>query len=193
MNLFSTLPIPISLISSKEETITQLYSSPNLLKKKLSAVDDDAISTLSRSVFDKLMEKIDCERCEATLETSMRENQNVKYPSDLFDRNFKKMFCFIDETVPFICAEKNLKSKIAQNLENLELESMGCEDHFDDVGIKFKEFCTIFGIILFCKKVNDILGKKNTTFSEDSNAIEQLAFSWVEKQKRIGKYTDALE
>ncbi len=165
---------------------------PEFSEKEINIIDEEAISNLSKSVFDKLLQNTHCDECRSTLETSSNDN-SIKFPSNLFVQNFKKIFYNIDESLQYICADKGLKKEVLKSLENVGLDEMGCENHLSCVESKFKEFSTIFGIISFCKRINNILSRKNKVYSEHFNLIEELAFTFHKKKKGIGKHSEKFD
>lgn len=177
----------------ENETYDSIIFQPEFSEQELNFINEEAISNLSTLVCNKLLKATMCDECRSTLETSsnlIHEENDIKYPSNLFVQNFKKIFCNIDESLQYICAEKCLKKKVVESLENVKLEEMGCPEHFVEMKLKFKEFSTIFGIISFCKRVNNLLSGKNKVYSDNFNLMEQLAFTCYKKKKGIGKYSD---
>lgn len=166
---------------------------PEFSEKELSVIDEQAISDISKTVFEKLLRSTVCDECRSFLETSGICNDSVNVPSEVFALNFKKIIGKIDESLEYICAESGLKRTVVNSLQSVKLDRMGCDEHFSHVEKKFKEYSTVFGTILFCKKVNNILNRKNNIFSENFNLIEQLAFNFCKKKKQIGKYSEKFD
>ncbi|KAG4078324.1 hypothetical protein HA402_013034 [Bradysia odoriphaga] len=172
------------------QNIDPIIFDPEFSDKELSAIDEQAIFDLSKTVFDKLLKSTLCDECLPFLETS--SNESLSEPSDVFTLNFRKIISNIEESLEFICAESGLKRKVINSLQSVKLDKMGCNDHFGHVEKNFKEYSTVFGIILFCIKVNNILNRKNKDFSQNFNLVEKLAFNF-RKKKRIGKYSEKFD
>lgn len=168
---------------------------PEFTEKNLDAIEQEAVFDISKHVFVKLLDLTDeCDLCRENLESSLNpSDDSVRIPSMSFTDNFKKIFCNIDQCLESICSEKCVKAKVLESLDGVELKKMGCISHYVHVERKFKEFATLFCIISFCKRINDILGNKIQIYSNNFNLMEQLAFDFVRKGKKVGKHSDVFE
>lgn len=111
-----------------------------------------------------------------------------RLPSDVFKKNFKNVFVPINAALPHICNEKYIRKQLRELIQDIEIDTMGCSEHYEDVEIKFKQQTVIFTILAFCKNVNDLLTAKNKYLAPECNFIEKMAFDFKNKKKHIGKY-----
>lgn len=144
-------------------------------------------------VCDKLMKVTKCIACRGTFET-IDKNDRCTKPSDLLIENFTRIASACDKILPEICEEQFLKKTLLKYISSeVTFQSIGCSEHFEEVELKFKGYSAIWGLQHFCKNVNDLLSGKNTHFSNKFNKIEENAFNFYQKRKRVGKYSDILK
>ncbi len=169
----------------------------NFTDNDFNVINSEAISYVSSSVCDKMLKIIKCSDCRETLEASMiddtvnfEECDIPKQPSDLFNTNFRKLLCGMNDVLPDICAEKNLRKKLIDQLDKIEILSMGCSEHCEEVETNMKEQTAFYGIVTFTKNVNDLLSGKTRVLASNYNYVEELAFIFCQKNKKIGKHSD---
>lgn len=186
--------------SENDSSVEVIIFDPQFSETELSTVNNEAIQKDSSLVCNEVVKKTKCRHCIKTLETTSNtdteainsdtEHKLIKYPSDVFIHNFKIIICGIKEVLPHICADKCVKKKLLDHIGNIETKKMGCSKHYEEVGMIFKEHCATYGILTFCKNVNDLLSGKNETLPPDFNFIEERAYIFHQKNKRIGKHSD---
>lgn len=146
----------------------------------------------SNLVCDKLLKSTKCDNCRATIEIQNENDQHsIKLSSDLFTESFIRVCNAIKIILPQICEQKLLKIKVLKYLDDhVNIDEIGCSEHHEALTQKFKEYSTTWGILSFCKNVNDLLSGKNLTLSKNCNIIEENAFKFNEKKKKVGKHSD---
>lgn len=122
----------------ENENYDPIIFEPQFSECELNSINEEAISNLSKLVFDKLLEATKCDECRLTLLTS---KNGIKFPSNAFFKNFENVFCIINESLQYICAENFLKKKILNSLQNVELKEMGCREHLTHIKKK------IYGVL----------------------------------------------
>lgn len=170
----------------------------NFSDTEVNFISNEAISNVSGSVCDKMLKITKCVDCRKTLETSLTLNDQCnsdtpEHPSHIFKNNFKKLVGGINDVLPEICAEKSLKKVLLEQLNKIEIQRMGCSQHYDVVESNFKEQTAFYGIVTFTKNINDLLSGKNKTLPPKYNNIEKLAYIFNKKKKNIGKHSDILK
>lgn len=167
----------------------------NFNEKEITAINDEAASNDASLVCDKMMKMVKCKKCRKTIE-SKSPNQNYdeldapKKPSDVFQSNFRILICGINDILPDICTEKLLRHKLMQQLDKIEIESIGCSEHCEYVTSKLIEQTAFYGIVSFTKNINDLLSGKNTTPPHVDSYLERLAYTFKQKNKGIGKHSE---
>lgn len=161
-------------------------------------ISSEAIANASGSICEKMLKITKCINCRKTLEMPWKKNdksvsETLKQPSDLLKNNFQKLVHGINDVLPNICVEKCLKRKLLEQLEKIELDAIGCEEHDEVVGRNLKKQTALYGIVTFTKNVNDLLSGKNITLPPNYNYLEELAHIFNKKKKRIGKQSDILQ
>ncbi|KAJ6642971.1 hypothetical protein Bhyg_07927 [Pseudolycoriella hygida] len=151
-------------------------------------VANEAISNISTPICRKLIQFIKCDECRDKIET-ISDTQDflygIKYPSNLFLNNFKKLYGAVNDALPHICHEKFLRMKLIECIDEIKTDDIGCSEHIEVLHKKLKETTVVFGILTFCKRVNDLLSAKTNMLSPDCNAIEELAYSFKNKKGTI--------
>lgn len=171
---------------------------PIFSENEISTANTEALENVSSLVCQKIVKAIKCEQCIATLETSSaniesNKHNGLKYPSSLFIHNFKETICGINQVLPHICAERCVKKQLLDCIARIQTKKMGCSKHSEEVRLKFMEHCAAYGIIAFCKNINDLLNGKNTILPPDFNSLEELAYIFHKKKKHIGKQSDVFQ
>ncbi len=163
----------------------------NFSNSDVNFITSEAISNVASSVCDKLLKITKCKNCNKTLETCYSPgDETLKHPSDVFNKNFRKLLSGINDVLPYICVEKGLRKKLQEELEKIDIDEMGCDDHHEFVEFKFKEQTAFYGIVTFTKNINDLLSGKNKTLPVNFNYLEELALIYKSNKKDIGKYSD---
>lgn len=162
-------------------------------------VEDKALSYESSNICRKLLQLTNCEDCINTIHYADHLSEiNEDYissgiPTPTFNQNFKNLVRVINDIIPLLCSQKCLKLKILSHINMLELDKIGCPHHETTVTQKLKELCVHFGIISFCKNINNILTGKVKSIPAHANNMEKLAYSFNEKRKNIGKHSDIFQ
>lgn len=159
----------------------------------INSIRDQALANASNVVCDKLLQVTKCQKCRETLETTaFHDSQNTaNFPSTLFIKNFTNVVNAINIILPSICEQKLLKKKLLKYIDDdIDVEQMGCSKHYMEVELKFKDYCSVYGILTFCKNINDLLSGKNQNLARDCNIIEESAHKFYQKKKHIGKHSE---
>lgn len=177
---------------SEEIIFDPIVFDPQFSVPNLNFLNNESISNISTSVCRKLIQAVKCNECRDTIETSSSHDfqDTIRYPSDVFISNFKNLFCSINDVLPHICHEKCVRKQLIELTVDVTIENMGCSNHFEELNKKFREQTIIFGILTFCKKVNDFLSAKNKVLAPNCNFIEELAYNFKNKKNDIGKYSE---
>lgn len=158
-------------------------------------ISSEAIANACGSICEKMLKITKCINCRKTLEMPWQKSdksvsETLKQPSDILKNNFRKLVHGINDVLPNICVEKCLKRKLLEQLEKIEIDAIGCEEHNEVVGSNFKKQTALYGIVTFTKNVNDLLSGKIKTLPPNYNYLEELAHIFYKKKKRIGKQSD---
>lgn len=170
----------------------------NFCHSDVSLINNEDLSNESSIICDKMLKITKCASCRKTLETPLsnneKDNTNVhdtpKRPSDIFNINYKLIVSGINDVLPDICAEKCLKSKLLEQLDKIEILKIGCSKHYEELASKFKEQTASNEIFTFTKNINDLLSGRNKTLPTSFNDVQELAYIFYQKKKRIGKHSD---
>lgn len=176
---------------SEDVIIDTIDFDPKLSEIDLKDPNDSAMSQISVNVCSKVLQNLKCDECRASIETV--STSQISYPSELFNQNFKKIFCATNTMLPHICHEKYVRKQLTEMIEDTKVDGMGCLIHRDDVEKILKKQTVTLCILTFCKNVNDLLSGKNKLLAKHSNFIEDMAFSFKNSRKNIGKYSEKFE
>lgn len=168
-------------------------------------VEEEALSRVCSIICQKILETTSCPNCINNLQTAVAsisqelisiegDSDNFhKRPSDIFMKNFKTLFCAINEIIPNVCSDHFIKQKIHSQINIYNIDTVGCSEHNAEIITKLKLHTVDYSVMSFCNNINSMLAGKITALPSNSNKIQELAIEFKKKGKHIGRYSDIFE
>ncbi len=172
-------------VVSKSNDVNELIIfDPQIEDVELDSFGDTCISQSSRVICQKLARLIKFNQC-IECKTNLKTDENVLL------QNCSKVLCSLNEIIPHICTENNLKKKLIGKISSID--TLGCQNHNLEINLKIKELCVDHAINAFNHNINQFLSGKVDALPANCNHIQKLAFAAYDqkrKKKKIGKYSD---
>lgn len=151
---------------------------------ELNVTENDTLPNNSHTIFNKVFKKIACENCGNSLEFL---DKDARGPSPVFLKNIQKFLSEVNQMIPHICSEKSLRKTMISMIDDMEI---GCPEHYEYVSLILKEISINYALVSFCQNINSLLSGKTKSLPDEFNHMQDLAFQFQIKKRRIGKFTD---
>lgn len=122
-----------------DEILDAVVFDPIFVEEDLQNVHNESISWASSSVCQKLNEKLECDSCKETIETS---DYGRARPSLEFELKFQRLLSWVNQIIPDLCSEHEISKKILDAVSDFDCTDFGCDDHKCILATNFKK-CTI--------------------------------------------------
>lgn len=187
--------LPTKEIQNEDEILETVVFDQIFAEEELDFVEEESISNASSVVCQKLLKLTDCSECKRKLQapsavSERTSNLDITLPSQMFKRYFKNIFCGANLVIPYLCSEVSLMKKVKSYIDPIQVSEIGCLKHDIEMSMKLKQCTVHYALIKFCKNINSFLSGKTTVLPSFHNHIQELAYEFRLKRKRIGKYSD---
>lgn len=163
-------------------------------EKELNFVETESISNQSSVICQKIMQLTNCDDCKSSLQEPSvlleKSGMDIISPSQAFKTQFETVFCGLNIVIPHLCFEKSVKKKVLSHIETIQVSSIGCVEHCNEMAKIFKDLTANYALKRFCTNINSILSGKTSILPLNPNIIQEKALIFRLKRKRIGKYSD---
>lgn len=161
-------------------------------EEPMNFIENESISNTSSSICRKLMDLTNCDDCRISLQEPLpnRDELDIILPSKTFKTHFEKIFSALNVAIPYFCSEKSVKKKIISQIESVEVDTIGCNEHCKEMAMNLKDLTANYTLFAFCNSINNILSNKISTLPPGYNHMQEKAFIFRQKKSRIGKYSD---
>lgn len=177
---------------SEENMLDAIVFDPLFGEQELNFIESESISNTSSSICRKLMEVTSCDDCRVSLqEPNLQLHElDIILPSRAFKSHFEKIFCALNVAIPHFCSETFVKKKIISQIQSIEVDSIGCKEHCNEMAIKLKDLTANYALLAFCNNINNTLSGKISILPPRYDHIQEKAFIFRQKKKRIGNHSD---
>lgn len=182
----------------EDDVLETIVFDPIFVEEELTFIENQSVSRAGSVVCAKILQTIGCNECKRVIRfgpnssLSLSElNENcLARPSKEFQTQFHKIFSAVNQVLPDLCAEKSILKKTVESISSVKISGIGCLEHESELSDKLKKCITNYALIHFCNNVNNIFTGKIFALPLNANVIQEKAYKFVLKHKRIGKYTD---
>lgn len=190
-------------ISDKNENFCGEYDfsetivfEPEVSEEELNFVENEEMTFISSLICDRLLQGTRCKECTNNIQTFSKESAHhiietssiaISYPSETFISNLKKLMCAINYLLPEMCTKTPLKKSLVDDIKNIILDKMGCEEHNELLKVEFINLTAHYAITTFCKNINDLLSGKTKILSDKLKEVQiyKVAFAYRKKNKKL--------
>lgn len=186
--------------AQQNELYDDVICEPQFTKQELNFFENESLSNISNVICAQIIKETYCRNCQSTLRNDSQPSDDDLYinPSVNCITKFKKIFEFATQIIPSFCSEKFLKKIVIQEVKkrydyvetnSIEIE-LGCVEHNREIEAKLYEHTIDYALKIFCKNISDIITRKVNVRPQETNQIEDLAWTFRTKKSHIGKQSD---